>query len=93
MSRIFFDRSHKNNDHQMGHSPVLSGIFFLVDHPNQSTKGIQMNEYTITATLTKTYEIKVKAADPAAAIAMLDDWISDDFEEFETAASWTMEAK
>ena len=51
------------------------------------------NTYTITATLTKTYEIKVLAADPAAAIAMLDDWIADDFEEFETAASWTMEAK
>lgn len=52
-----------------------------------------MNDYTITATLTKTYEIKVKAADPAAAIEQLNDWISDDFEEFETDAIWEMEAK
>ena len=52
-----------------------------------------MATYTITATLTKTYEIKVKAADPAAAIASLDDWIEDDFEDFETDAIWEIEAK
>ena len=55
--------------------------------------GSSGNTYTITATLTKTYEIKVLAADPAAAIAMLDDWIADDFEDFETDAIWEMEAK
>jgi hypothetical protein len=52
-----------------------------------------MATYTITATLTKTYEIKVEAADSAAAIAELNDWIADDFEQFETGAQWTMEAK
>jgi hypothetical protein len=52
-----------------------------------------MATYTITATLTKTYEIKVEAADAAAAIASLDDWIADDFEGYETGAQWTMEAK
>ena len=55
--------------------------------------GSSGNTYTITATLTKTYEIKVLAADPAAAIALLDDWIADDFEDFETDAIWEMEAK
>lgn len=52
-----------------------------------------MATYTITATLTKTYEIKVEAADSAAAIASLDDWIADDFEDYETGAQWVMEAK
>ena len=52
-----------------------------------------MPVFTITATQTKTFEIKVEAADPAAAIEMLDEWIEDDFEDFETAASWKMEAK
>lgn len=52
-----------------------------------------MNTYTITATLTKTYEIKVEAATAAAALSSLDDWIADDFEGYETGAQWTMEAK
>jgi len=52
-----------------------------------------MATYTITATLTKTYEIKVDATDVADAIASLDDWIADDFEDYETGAQWTMEAK
>ena len=50
-------------------------------------------KYTITATLTKTYEIEVFATDPQNAIEQLNDWISDDFEEFETSAQWIMEAK
>jgi hypothetical protein len=50
-------------------------------------------KYTITATLTKTYEIEVFATDPQNAIATLDDWIADDFEGYETGAQWTMEAK
>ena len=52
-----------------------------------------MTTYTVTATLTKTYEIKVDAADAVNAISSLDDWIADDFEEYETGAQWTMEAK
>lgn len=52
-----------------------------------------MATYTITATQTKTYEIKVEATDPAAAIESLDEWIEDDFEEFEVTGGWKMEAK
>jgi hypothetical protein len=49
-------------------------------------------KYTITATLTKTYEIKVNATDPQNAIDQLDEWISDDFEDFETDAKWEFKA-
>jgi hypothetical protein len=44
------------------------------------------------AVLTKYYEVEVEADDPSAAIAALDDWIADDFEEFETGAKWDFEA-
>jgi hypothetical protein len=49
-------------------------------------------KYTVSAVLTKYYEVEVEAADPAAAIAALDDWIADDFEDFETGAKWDFEA-
>ena len=52
-----------------------------------------MPKYTVTATQTKTFEIEIEAADPAAAIASLDEWIEDDFEDYETASGWEMEAK
>jgi hypothetical protein len=52
----------------------------------------ELSTYTITATLTKTYEIKVLAKDPQNAIDQLDEWISDDFEEFETSATWEFKA-
>lgn len=51
-----------------------------------------MNSYVVRATLTRHYEIEVKANDPASAIEKLDDWISDDFEPFEVNASWELEA-
>ena len=44
----------------MGHSPVLSGIFFLVDHPNKSAKGLQMQKIEIYAN--KTDRALLKAA-------------------------------
>lgn len=50
-------------------------------------------KYTVTATLTKTYEIEVDALDPSDAIKQLDNWIADDFEDYETDASWILEAK
>jgi hypothetical protein len=50
-------------------------------------------KYTVTATLTKTYEVEVEALDPALAIRSLDGWIFDDFEDYETDASWILEAK
>ena len=52
-----------------------------------------MAKYTVTATQTKTFEIEINATDPQNAIDQLDEWISDDFENFETATSWKMEAK
>ena len=51
-----------------------------------------MAKFTVYATMTKTYEVKVKADNEASAIASLDDWIADDFEEFETGAKWDLEA-
>jgi hypothetical protein len=52
-----------------------------------------MPKYTITAVQTKTYEIEVEAEDGLAAIASLDEWIEDDFEEFEVTGGWEMVAK
>lgn len=51
-----------------------------------------MLKYTVTATLTRHYEVEVTAEDPASAIEKLDDWISDDFEPFEVNAQWELEA-
>jgi hypothetical protein len=51
-----------------------------------------MPSYTVTAVRTTTYEVDVKAESPASAIEKLDDWISDDFEKFEVAGHWTLEA-
>lgn len=50
-----------------------------------------MPKYTIVATLTKSYQIEVDALDPSDAISQLDDWIADDFEDYETDARWTLE--
>ena len=52
----------------------------------------ELSEYTITAKLLNTYEIKVMATDAAAALASLDDWISDDFEDYLTNQQWDIEA-
>ena len=49
-------------------------------------------KYTVTAVQTKRYEIEVEAEDPAAAIALLDDWNEDDFEDYATDGHWEMEA-
>lgn len=51
-----------------------------------------MPNYTVTAVRTTTYEVEVKAKDPASAIEKLDDWIADDFEKFEVAGHWQLEA-
>ena len=47
-----------------------------------------MTKHTVRATLTREYEIEVDAKDPASAIEKLDDWISDDFEDYEINAKW-----
>ena len=51
-----------------------------------------MPKFTVYATMTKTYEVEVEADNEASAIESLDDWIADDFEEFETGAKWDLEA-
>ena len=51
-----------------------------------------MAKIKVYATLTKTYEIEVEADNTASAIESLNDWIADDFEDFETGAEWKMEA-
>jgi hypothetical protein len=51
-----------------------------------------MPKFTITAVQTKTYEIEVEAEDSASAIESLDDWIADDFEDYETGGEWKLEA-
>jgi len=50
-------------------------------------------KYTVYATLTKSFEIEVDALDPSDAIKQLDDWITDDFEDYETNARWELVAK
>lgn len=49
-------------------------------------------KYTVTAVQTKTYEIEIEAEDPASAIASLDDWNEDDFQDFATDGHWEMVA-
>lgn len=51
-----------------------------------------MAKYTITAKLLNTYEIEVEATDSASALAMLDEWVAEDFEDFKTNQQWDMEA-
>jgi hypothetical protein len=52
----------------------------------------ELSEYTITAKLLNTYEIKVMATDAAAALDSLDEWIADDFTDYITNQQWDMEA-
>jgi hypothetical protein len=49
-------------------------------------------KYTITAKQIKHYEIEVEASDPASAITLLDDWIAEDFENFQVNGKWELEA-
>jgi len=56
-------------------------------------RGGQMTKHVVTAVRTTTYEVEVDADSPASAIEKLDDWISDDFEGFEVAGHWTLEAR
>ena len=52
----------------------------------------ELIEYTVTAKLLNTYEIKVMATDEAAALDSLDEWIADDFEDFIINQQWDFEA-
>jgi hypothetical protein len=51
-----------------------------------------MTKITVRATSIKVYEVEVEAEDEMKAIESLDDWISDDFEDYQVSASWHLEA-
>lgn len=51
-----------------------------------------MASYTIEATLTKTYKLtSIVAEGELEALATLDEWMADDFDDFETGAEWNFE--
>jgi hypothetical protein len=52
-----------------------------------------MNEYLVRAIQTIVYEVVVKAEDAEEAIASLDDWIADDFAEYQVDGSWDLVAE
>lgn len=47
-----------------------------------------MPMFTIEATRTHWYEVEVEALNEEDAYRQLDEWIADDFEEYETNAQW-----
>lgn len=50
-----------------------------------------MAKYLIEATRTHWYEVEVEATSEEEAYNQLDDWIAEDFEEFQTNAQWDFE--
>jgi hypothetical protein len=72
----------------MGYLPTL----FWITKKDTLERENKMAKFTVRATLTKDYEIEVEATDEMDAIKKLDDWIADDFEDFEVGARWDFEA-
>lgn len=50
-----------------------------------------MPKYMIVATAKNEYEIEVEADDEQSALATLDDWIADDFQDFLIQGTWDFE--
>jgi hypothetical protein len=50
-----------------------------------------MRKFKIEAKRTIWYEVEVEAEDEVGAYAELDDWMADDFEDFETNGCWEFE--
>lgn len=50
-----------------------------------------MAKYIVEAIRTIWYEVEIEAEDEVSAYAELDEWIADDFEEFETNGQWEFE--
>ena len=48
-------------------------------------------KFVVQATQTKHFEIPVEATNAAEAQAKIEDWIEDDFEDFQTQAEWQIE--
>jgi hypothetical protein len=51
-----------------------------------------MAKYSIEATRTHFYTVEVEANDEMDAISKLDDWLAEDFEDYETNAQWDFDA-
>lgn len=52
-----------------------------------------MPKFDIHATRTHFYTVQVEAEDWHSAKAYLDDWIADDFEDYETNAQWDFDVE
>ena len=52
----------------------------------------QLQKFIVTAKLLNTYEVEVMATDEAAALASLDEWVAEDFEDYLENQQWDMEA-
>jgi hypothetical protein len=48
-------------------------------------------KFIVTAKLLNTYEVEVMATDAAAAIASLDEWVAEDFEDYLENQQWDLE--
>ena len=73
-------------------SALLLLMLSLLQFTAVSNMPKELSEYTITAKLLNTYEIKVMATDSASALASLDEWVAEDFTQFITNQQWDMEA-
>ena len=52
-----------------------------------------MPKYLITAILQVQYEIEVEAKDEDGAMAVIDEWIDEDFKPHQTTATWDFEVQ
>jgi hypothetical protein len=52
-----------------------------------------MPKYLVTAVLQVEYQIPVEAADESGALEVLDEWIDDDFKEYQTNAVWDFDVQ
>ena len=50
-----------------------------------------MSKFLIVATLEVGYEVPIEAEDSEAALAMLDEWIDQDFEPYQKDACWNFD--
>jgi hypothetical protein len=51
-----------------------------------------MAKFIVEAVKTEWFEVEIEAEDEVDAYAQLDDWISDDFEDFSVNAQWEFSA-
>ena len=51
-----------------------------------------MPKYLVTAYRIAEYQVEVEAENERSALESLDNWVSDDFEDYEVQVEWTLEA-